>query len=909
MIGSPPGLRERLQPLATKILQPRRIAGLIDRPRLQGLFAEVRAKRLVLVKAGAGFGKTSLVGAWADRLQRDGEIVAWLTLDAEDDEPRRFLFYIAHALQRACPDVGGTAIDLISSMSLVPLAELLAILINELAESDEDIHLVIDDFHLATDPEIHSAVSFLLTHAPAQFHLVITSRTEPALPIARLRARNDLLEIDAAALRFDLEETSEFLDREKLGAVTPAEIRILYAKTEGWPAVLRIVASTSARSSETFGGFVRRLSGTLRPIGAYLAEMLDGLPPEVLRFMLRTSVLDRLSAPLCEAVAGIAASRDMLSSMEDRQLLLAPLDREGQWYRYHPLLGGYLGERLEAEFADEIPDLHRRAAAWYADQESWTDAVRHAVAAGDTVRATGWMEKSAMALVKQGDLLTLLDWRRRFSGELSASRIDVRLAIAWGLALAMRFQEVLELLDELERGGRGEDTAQAEALRCECQAIRSVALGLWDDTAAALPIAQACLEQSTDPWTVNVASNVVRFCHWKAGDLKGFYATPWLPYSDDEDRRNLFASVYRLCFQGLVEVQQLRLSAGERYYSEAMRLAEQHVGPNSVAAAFPASLIAELRYEQGRLDEAEAAIIDRVSVIAATGMHECTLRTYLVLVRVAVWRGNMARAYALIEQAEQLGHARGWGRLVAAFLLERLRLNVSEGRLLEAGACLDRLERLGTNYPAPTPSAWACIPTYAGLARATLAAAERRWTDAVTILRALDRQAVAASDFYLSLQLTAQLAVVLRGAGELPVASEFFRRVLTVAAGTGVFQAILDQGREIGTLLSQLRENARSTPHPDELLPFVDSLLARWQERHRAHPTLGPASATADALSPRERDILDLIGQGQTNKAIARALAIAPETVKTHVKRIFVKLGVESRAQAVALQAKPRASP
>jgi LuxR family transcriptional regulator, maltose regulon positive regulatory protein len=906
MIGDPPALRERLQPLATKILQPRRIAGLIDRPRLLDLFAEVKARRLVLVKAGAGFGKTSLVGAWADRLQRDGEIVAWLTLDAGDDEPRRFLFYIAHALQRACPGIGGTAIDLISSMSLVPQAELLAILINELAESDEDIYLVIDDFHLATDPEIHSAVSFLLTHAPAQLHLVIISRTEPPLPIAILRARNDLLEIDAAELRFDLEETSEFLDREKRGTVAPAEVRILYAKTEGWPAVLRIVASTSARSGETFGGFVRRLSGTLRPIGAYLAEMLDGLPPGVLRFMLRTSVLDRLSAPLCEAVAGIAASRDMLSSMEDRQLLLAPLDREGQWYRYHPLLGGYLGERLETEFADEIPELHRRAAAWYAGHELWTDAVRHAIAAGDTGRATGWMENAAMALVKQGDLLTLLDWRRRFSGELSGSQIEVRLAIAWGLALAMRFPEVFELLDELERG---EDTAKAEALRSQCQAIRSVAIALQDDSVAALSTAQACLGQSTDPWTVNVVSNVVRFCHWKAGDLKGFYATPWLPFSDDEDRRNLFASVYRLCFQGLVEVQQLRLSAGERYYLEAMRLAERHVGPNSVAAAFPASLIAELRYEQGRHDEAEAAIVDRVSVIAATGMLECTLRTYLVLVRAAVWRGNVARAYALLERAEQLGHARGWGRLVAAILLERLRLNVSEGRLLEAGAGLDRLDRLGTDYPAPTPSAWASIPDYAGLARATLAAAERRWTDAVAILRALDRQAVAASDGYLSLRVTAQLAVALLGAGELPDAFEVFRRVLTVAAGTGVSQSILDQGREIGTLLSQLCENARSTPHPDELLPFADSLLVRWQERHPAQPTPGPAPATADALSPRERDILDLIGQGQTNKAIARALAITPETVKTHVKRIFVKLGVESRAQAVALQAKPRPGP
>jgi LuxR family maltose regulon positive regulatory protein len=199
-------------------------------------------------------------------------------------------------------------------------------------------------------------------------------------------------------------------------------------------------------------------------------------------------------------------------------------------------------------------------------------------------------------------------------------QIKVRLAIAWGLALAMRFEESLQLLENIEHDIGSDDTREVEVLGYECRTIRAVVAVLRDDSRTALPLAEACLRQPTDPWTTNVASNVARLCHWKAGDLESFYATPWIPYSNDEDRWNVFSSIYRLCSQGLVELEQLRLSAAEGYYLDAMRLAEQHVGPNSVAAAFPASLIAEIRYEQGRLDEAEAAVIDRLAVINATAM-------------------------------------------------------------------------------------------------------------------------------------------------------------------------------------------------------------------------------------------------------------------------------------------------
>ena len=270
-------------------------------------------------------------------------------------------------------------------------------------------------------------------------------------------------------------------------------------KTEGWPAALRILASTSARMNEDFGEYLRKLSGTLRPIGAYLEELLDGLPRDIVQFMLRTAILDRLCAPLCEAVTGAKASQELLGSIEKRQLLLTPLDQEGRWFRYHPLLAEYLGQRLESELGNEIPGLHQRASLWYASQELWTDAVQHAIAAGDSVRALSWIKNCAMALVKRGDLFTLLGWQRLFPPGLLRGQPEVGLAIAWGLALAVRCDEALELVGELERDVDASHSPM-RAFQCECEAIRSVALALKDDSEPALSIAQDCLGRTADPW-------------------------------------------------------------------------------------------------------------------------------------------------------------------------------------------------------------------------------------------------------------------------------------------------------------------------------------------------------------------------------------------------------------------------
>jgi LuxR family transcriptional regulator, maltose regulon positive regulatory protein len=837
---------------------------------------------------------------WLEALQQSGNTVAWLTIDTDDDEPATFLFYVAHALQRACDEVGTAAINLVQESFLINPRSIVSSLINDLAEIDDEVYLFLEDYHWVNNAEIHEAVEFFLKNAPSHCHVIITTRTEPPLPLASLRAQNQLLEIDASTLRFDLQETRNFLELEKHRTLVASDLRLLQEKIEGWPAALRIVASTPIQSKQDFGQYIHNLSGAQRTIGAYLEEVLDGLPREMLQFMLRTAILNRLCAPLCEAVTGASSSREFLGSIEKRQLLLVPLDQEGVWYRYHPLLAEYLAQRLESELGNEVPGLHQRASQWYAAQDLWTDAVQHALAAGDSVRALNWIKNAAMPLVKRGDLFTLLGWQRLFPNVLVRSQPEVRLAIAWGMALAIRSDEALDLLDEIERDSGANHSPEGEVSRCECETIRSVALALKDDSAAALSIAKDCFSQSTDPWTANVASNVVRLGYLKQGDLKKFYATPWIPYSLDEDRRNVFASVYYRCIQGMAEAQQLRIASADRYYQDALRLAEQHVGPNSVAAALPASLIARIRYEQGRLDEAEDMLIDRVPLINAGTMLDCVLGAYWVMARIAVHRMNLQRASTLLEWAENQGNARGWGRLSAAAVFERGRLCLNENRIEEAAECLNRLERLSADYPAPSNCAWSDIHRYTALARAYLASAEERFDDAISILVELQRELENARNLHFALRVETFLAIVKFKAKRFAESLESFGKVITVCAPAGIHRTILDEGAAVGPLLAAFQESSEKTGSSPEQMSYVSSLMAAWTARYQSERPPTPTSAVADALSVREAGILKLIAGGLSNKEIARDLSIAPETVKSHVKNIFAKLNVEKRAQAVS---------
>ena len=886
--------------LATKVFPPRLPGGLIDRPRLASLAGQTETKRLTVIKAPAGFGKTSLALTWLNALASSQARLAWLALDAEDDEPARFFNHLAHALRQACGDVGASVIGLTAEASFVPANSLATTLINELIDVDDEVYLFIDDYHLISETPIHEAMALFIANVPSQVHVVICTRTDPPFPTAKLRARNELLEIDASTLRFNFDETRRFVEHECPGKLGTTDMKSLFATTEGWAAALRISASVLARNDRPQGWRTSAPTGASRPLADYLEDILQSLPAGMFEFMLRTAILDRLSAPLCEAITGLESSQAMLDAIVARQLLLEPLDVDGHWFRYHPLMAEYLRRRLEARYHEEITELHRRAWQWYAAQRQWTDAVRHAIAAGETGEALRLMEHCAMSLLKTGDLLTLVGWQRQFPADVMRAQVTVTLATTWGMVLALRFDEATTMLDSIERDAVGKN-AEADYIHRECVAIRSALAALQDDPQRALPLAQDYLARpSRDAWTTNAVSNVARFCHWKAGNLEALHAIAWIPDSIAEDQRSVFSTVYRLCLLGHVEMQQLHLPLAERRFKEAMDLAVQHSGPQSIAAALCAPMIAQLRYEQGRLGEAEALLVELMPVIELAVFLDSVLIAYRILVRIAVARANLAHAYALLDSAQALGHARGWTRLVAAALSERTRLNLAEGRLTEAAACVAQMRQLATANAGASAPVSPEIENYRDLGAACLAMRRQQTQEAVAILSGALARLEHLHGTYLAARLRTLLALAWLNAGERERALEIFHQVATVAAPAGICQSIVDQGPEIGPLLKLARDGVRTTTaKAQEVVAWLDRLLSSWRAQHEPN-SQSQRENERDRLSSRERGIVELIAQGQSNKEIARTLGITPETVKSHVKSIFTKLEVDKRAQAVS---------
>lgn len=882
----------------TKLIVPRIAQGVIDRPRLLRLVSTAQSARLIAVTAPAGFGKTTFAAAWVAQLRTRGSRTAWLTVDPEDDEPARFLHGVACALCRAVDGLDPSAMGLDARTPPVAPHAVVAALTDQLMEIDGEIYLVLDDFHGLTDPAIYDAVSLLVAQAPPNFHLALTTRQRLPLPLARLRANDALLEIDAAALRFDADETRRFLDHACERRLAPAVISRLYAGTEGWAAALKLAAAALRRGGAAADAWASGVppsgvppSGMPQPFSAYLDEMLASWPDDTVDFVTRISVLDSPNGDLCRAVTGVAHSHALLDDVANRHLLLEPVDGEGRWYRFHRPLLDYLRQRLRARHADDEPDLHQRAFAWYAEHEMWTDAARHAIAAGQFECALDWISRCGMTLVKRGDLLTLLGWQRQFPAGAINGQIRLGLAIAWGMALAMRLDEAHAMLEQVEREA-GEQPREPERadLLWECRVLRAVMLSLSDDTAAALTLSETCAARpGTDPWIANVQSNVLRFARWRAGDIEGAYAAPWIPYSPEQDRRNVFSSVYHHCLMGGIEMDQGRLDVAEREAREAMRIAEAHAGPHSGAAGFVAPLLADLYYEQDRFDDAERVLVERLPAIDALMSLEGVRQAYTILARIAAARDDMENAYALLSHAESLGHHRRWSRLVSGVLLERIRLLLTERRFTEASACAAQLDRLATCHPVSAPCAHAGIHRDRDAARVELAWARGRWTDAADLLARLRRDAHAMRSVRLTMHFDTMLAITLMASNDADGALAALRAALELAAPAGMSRTILDAGCDVGPLLERFRTSPACTK---TLEPCVERLLATaWSERARG---------MIASLSRREIEVLTLIDDGRSNKEVARALGVTPETVKTHLKSVFGKLSVERRAQAAA---------
>jgi ATP/maltotriose-dependent transcriptional regulator MalT len=493
-------------------------------------------------------------------------------------------------------------------------------------------------------------------------------------------------------------------------------------------------------------------------------------------------------------------------------------------------------------------------------------------------------------------------WRCRTRENLTGAslpRIRRDLARAWRLVLALRANEAQEAIDQVELQLDDISTSAAKPLRSATQLLRAVGLALQDDSLAALAIASSHLKQNPAAQDAYITSTLCRLGYWHLGKFDAFHALarhqPRLRWS----RSHAISAMVDLSIEAAVALDHLNITTAKRLASDALSMAERAKAAAGLAA-LPACLTAQVLYEEGCLDEADALLRNHLPAINAEGSIECALRAYLVLARIARQRMHYDLAAILLHDAEALGERRGWPRLVAASMAERVSLLLEAGRPKEARLSAENLDRYAETHRGGSGRSGVEIAQYRTLARWRVAWAEAPSREAVAALRQLYHRAVERRDLYAACRLAVELAEMLASIGEDKEADALFFHTLTSGAATGLYQVFLEQGRRSADLLRRAYDRADAADSPDrEVLPFVGSLLSRWEANHATGATIRPASAISDTLTVRERDILGRIGQGLPNKRIARVLAISPETVKSHIKNIFLKLGVGTRAEAV----------
>ena len=908
----------RGQLVETKTLAPRPRRDLVPRERLSAVVAPGSHTALTLLSAPAGFGKTTLLVGLVEDLARRSEehAVAWVSLDERDRDPGRFWSYVLHAVERSLPGGAAAAIDLLDSAP-EPLEPVVTALVNELSVHPGEVTIVLDDYHLADGPELRTSVGFLLAHRPPQLHLVISTRADPALPLSRLRARGELVEIRAEDLRFTRDEVKDYLNGAQGLQLADAQVSVLEGRTEGWIAALQLAAA-SLRGRPDRTAFIEGFAGDDRYVVDYLAdEVLDRQPPQLRRFLLQTSVLERLTGPLCEAVTGQDGGAATLASLERQNLLIVPLDDRRHWYRYHHLFTDVLRSRLLAESPDDVTLLHRRASSWFADVGDTEAAVRHSVAAGDPDRAADLIELAAPALRRQRREGVIRSWIPDIPPDVVARRPVLAVTFVAALMAGNEFDGVAGRLDELERVLRGpadglvmRDAAEADRLPAWVATQRAGLALVAGDLGATIAHADHALEDAgvDDILSVAAASALKGLASWAAGDLDAAHAA-YTTAARGLETAGHVADVLG-CTISLVDLA-LTLGRLGQAQAAATRSAELAAAASTdqVVRGTADAHVAMSRVTWQRGDSAATAeLLDRAAELGeAAGLPQQPYRWRVAMADLRASTGDWSGADALLEEAERLyvGDFNPNLRPVSAV---RARLWVRCGDLVAARRWAD-----GRGLSAQDELAYAREYEHVTLARILLAehgdtGSAPGPTEAVSLLGRLRQAAVTGGRVGTAIEVILLEAIAREVVGDRGAALDSFRAALLLAEPESWVRPFADEGPRLRGLLTALRHKDGDSP----LLRQVEALMTSAEypntpvgEGRSSGTAARPPSPTeghpelVEPLSARERDVLRLLGSDLDGPGIARHLSLSLSTVRTHTQHVYAKLGVNSRRAAV----------
>ncbi len=866
--------------LLTKLYAPPLRREIVPRPRLVARLNAGLHHRLALISAPAGFGKTTLLSEWASQCQHP---IAWLTLDAGDNAPDRFWAYVVAALQTAGVDLGDLQPATLQTSQPPSIDPLLTLLLNQLTEVSEPLVLVLDDYHVIDARSIHAGLAFLLDNLPPQIHIVIATRADPPLPIARLRGRGQLTELYQAALRFTPEEAAAFLNQVMGLNLSAEDTAALEARTEGWIVGLQL-AAVSMRGHDNVADFVQAFTGNHR-------SLLDSLGSEVLRqqseqlqrFLLQTSILTRLTGPLCDAVLNGDLSEGpperaqaMLEYLESNNLFVVPLDNERRWYRYHHLFAELLQQRLQREHPHRVHDLHRRASAWYEKQGLIDEAVRHALAANEYDQAAEMIEQAGWAIFTRGEMSTIRRWITALPKGLISSHPYLGVLLAWATAKSGYLEGVELCLQDID----------PRKFKGEIAAVRAYVAGVQGNLTQAVELAQQALDHLPEERLLLraiVVQNLGVTYHW-SGDSAAAIRNLTEAMRLSEAANQPFQTLTAMAILGRAYEMQGALRQAAAIYEEALALTSD-VDSQPVPFACMAYIgMAGCLYETNDVASALHHATEGVRLSEVGGFTAYQLFGYVRLSQIYESQGHREAALEALQEAERLSQRADYALVVALATELRVRAWIAQGNLVAASrwAETNQLRSMEHLDAAQEIEQRAVV-------RVLLV--QGKTDDALCLLSWLLKTAQAGERRGSSIKLLVLQALAYRAQGNVPKALSTLEQVLSLAEPEGYVRTFLDEGQPMAELLRQaLSKNIAPN--------YVARLLAAFDQEPEAI-TLA-MHALVEPLSDRELEVLRLIVAGLSNPEIAEELFIAVSTVKSHVNNIYGKLAVGSRTQATA---------
>ncbi|MEQ1768912.1 MAG: LuxR C-terminal-related transcriptional regulator [Devosia sp.] len=878
--------------VATKLFVPKLRPGLIERPRLSERMRRGTQPKLTLISAPAGFGKTTLLAEWlAGTDSKKG--VAWLSLDHTDNDVAAFWSHLTAALQNAATAAGADFPELAAAEQSPDT--FVAQLLNALSALPIEIDVVLDDYHVIDHPGIETGLSFLLEHLPPQIHIVISTRADPSLPLGRLRARGELVEIRSADLRFTPAETSAYLDGATGLRLTASDIALLCDRTEGWIAALQL-AVLSLKGRDDAATFIAGFAGSDRYIVDYLVEeVLQRLPDDIRNFLFHTCFLGRLRGPLCDAVTGGSGSRAMLDMLDRQNLFIVPLDDRRQWYRYHHLFADVLLAHLADDVRAELPVLHRRASDWYEQQGERFDAIRHALLANDLERAAGLIELAAPDTQKNRGEAILRGWSKLLPREIVRNRPVLGISLVGGLVsfgdfdgIEDRLHDVELALAKLASTASHEvvvvDEAQLPRLAGAVELYRAALAQVRGDVSGIIEHATRVLELAPAGDHVGRAagSSMLGIAYWSRGSLDAA-SKAWRAGRDGLERAGHIPDVLGVSL-ALCDINRARgrLSEAIEVCEQALRLAAAQSGPTLRGTADMHAGLSDLYRERNDFHAAHKHLSRSEELGEQAGLPQHPYRWRVAAAQLRRDEGDLAGAIELLDEAEHL-YVSDFFPPVRPISAMRTRVWIAQGRIDEA-LRWQRENALGIDDDLVYLREY----EHMTLARLLLAQ-DSRSIDALRLLARLLDDATGNGRTGTVIEISILQALAHQSCGDANSALAAFERALLLAAPQGYVRLFVEGDERTVTLLKAALKRGIT-------VAYTRKLLAAFGPMERIAPS---HTDLIEALSDRELDVLRLLRSDLGGPEIARELMISLNTMRTHTKNIYEKLGVNNRRSAV----------